>query len=584
MHFFSEGQEGTPLGDRDPDLYNKIMALSKRRGIIWPSYDLYGGTAGFFDYGPMGNQIKLNIEDIWRRYYVIGEGFEEIQTPIVAGEAVFKASGHLTEFSDFLVECSNCNDAFRADHLVADLVENADALPAEELDQLIKENDVKCPTCGGTLSYPEPFNLMFRTNIGPGGKKVGYLRPETAQGMFLNFLQLYRHAREKLPFGVCQIGTVFRNEISPRQGMIRLREFNQAECEIFVHPDEKDHRAFDVVANDKLNLVPAEAEAGEYTIGDALGKNIIRSQIVAYYVALTGRYLLEIGLDPKRLRFRQHGSDEMAHYASDCWDAEAETSFGWIELVGIADRTCFDLDAHTEHSGQELKAFLRYDEPKEFRVRRVVAHHKVLGPLFKKDAKVVKEALEALDPSEVEGKDRVTVKVGGKDVEVPTHGFEIMEREIKESGQYITPHVIEPSYGIDRIVYALIEHAYFETKKEGEEYRVLRLRSTVAPIKVGVFPLMARDGLPEMAMDIIEAIRSRGIRSYFDESGTVGRRYARMDEIGTPWCVTVDYDSKDDNRCTIRDRDTTEQVRVGIEDVPDMICQLLDGKKFDDLK
>jgi glycyl-tRNA synthetase len=300
-------------------------------------------------------------------------------------------------------------------------------------------------------------------------------------------------------------------------------------------------------------------------------------------VALTALYLLEVGVHEDKLRFRQHGSDEMAHYAADCWDAEADTSFGWIELVGIADRTCFDLDAHTDHSGQKLKAFLRYDEPKEFRVRRVVAHAKVLGPLFKKDAKAVKEALEALDPDEVEGKDKVTVTVDGKELEVPKEGFEIMWREIKESGEYITPHVIEPSYGIDRILYALLEHAYMETEKEGERYTVLRLRPTVAPIKVGVFPLMPRDGLSEIARGIDDALRARGIRTYFDEGGTVGKRYARMDDIGTPWCVTVDYDSKKDNKVTIRDRDSTEQVRVDIDDVPEAICRLLEGAEHKDL-
>jgi len=531
----------------------------------------------------MGAQIKNNIEDIWRRYYIIGEGFEEIKTSIVAPESVFKASGHLSEFSDLMVECQECGEPFRADHLLEDHVENADGLSEDETASFLEKHGVQCPLCKGGLSRPVSFNLMFKTSIGPGGKRTGYLRPETAQGMFLNFQTLYRFARERLPFGVVQIGTVFRNEISPRQGMLRLREFNQAEAEVFVHPDQKTHPGFKAVAKDRLNLVPAEGDAGEYTIQEALDKDMVKSEIVAYFVALTARYLLEVGLDPERLRFRQHASDEMAHYASDCWDAEAHTSFGWIELVGIADRTCFDLDAHTEHSGQELKAFERFDEPKVEKVIKVIGKPGVLGPMFKKDAKAVKEALEALTPEQVHGKDQITVKVGDKDLEVPKDGFEVQERTEKVTGIRFTPHVIEPSYGIDRIIYAIIEHSYMETEKEGEDYRVLKLRPSVAPIKVGVFPLMARDGLPEIARDIDMALRDRGLRTYYDEGGTVGRRYARMDEIGTPWCVTVDYESKDDKKVTIRDRDSTEQVRADIDRVPDIVCQLIAGADLKDI-
>jgi len=572
----------------EPEMFEKVMSLAKRRGLVWPSFDIYGGTAGFFDYGPMGAQIKVNIEDIWRRYYVIGEGFELIQCPHIAPEQVFQASGHLSHFSDLLVECQKCNEPFRADHLIKDKVENADGLPAAEIDALIEKHGVKCPNCGGKFSKAVPFNLMFRTNIGPGGRRPGYLRPETAQGMFVNFMTLYRFCRERLPFGVVQIGSVYRNEISPRQGMLRLREFNQAEAEVFIHPDEKSHRNFPAVADDKLHLVPAHGKEGDYTIKEAMKKGLIKSEIVAYYVALTARYLLEVGIDPARLRFRQHGDDEMAHYASDCWDAEANTSFGWIELVGVADRTDFDLSEHAKHSGKEMQAFIRFEEPKVEKVTKVVSKPNILGPLFKKDAKAVKEALEALDGEKIskhqKGKKApIKVKVGDKELEVPADGYDIVEREEKVSGKRVTPHVIEPSYGIDRIIYTLIEHAFFETKKENEPYLVLRLRPGVSPIKAGVFPLMAKDGLSEMAWDINEALKAGGLRTYFDESGTVGKRYARMDEIGTPWCVTVDYESKTDGKATIRDRDSTEQVRVEIARIPDTICELIGGKAFKDL-
>jgi glycyl-tRNA synthetase len=572
-------------GMAEPEVFDKVMSLAKRRGLVWPSFDLYGGTAGFFDYGPMGAQIKVNIEDIWRRYYVIGEGFELIQCPHIAPEPVFVASGHLSHFSDLLVECTKCSEPFRADHLIKDKVENADGLPAAEIDALIETHGVKCLVCGGKLSKAVPFNLMFRTNIGPGGKRPGYLRPETAQGMFVNFMTLYRFCREKLPFGVVQIGSVYRNEISPRQGMLRLREFNQAEAEVFIHPDEKTHRNFPAIADDRLHLVPAHSPEGDYTIKEAMKKGLIKSEIVAYYVALTCRYLLDVGLDPQRLRFRQHGDDEMAHYASDCWDAEAQTSFGWVEIVGVADRTNFDLTEHSKHSGQDLQAFIKFDESKVQKVTKIISKPNILGPLFKKDAKAVKEALETLDGEKILKAQKGTkvpikVKVGGKDLEVPADGYDIIEKEEKVSGSRVTPHVIEPSYGIDRIIYTLIEHAFFETTKENEPYMVLRLRPGVSPIKVGVFPLMAKDGLSELAWDLNEELKAHGLRTYFDESGTVGKRYARMDEIGTPWCVTVDYDSKTDKTATIRDRDSTEQVRVKISEIPDVICALLAGKDF----
>jgi len=567
----------------EPEMFEKVMSLAKRRGLMWPSLEIYGGIAGFYDYGPMGCQLKVNIEDIWRRYYVIGEGFEQIQCPHVATEPVFQASGHLGAFSDLLVECTKCGEPFRADHLIKDKVEKSDGLPAAEIDALIEKHNVKCLVCGGKLSKAVPFNLMFQTSIGPGGKRIGFLRPETAQGMFVNFLTLYRFCREKLPFGIVQLGSVYRNEISPRQGMLRLREFNQAEAEIFVLPEEKTHRNLPAVLDDKLYLVPAHGEKGEYTIKDALKKGLIKSEIVAYYVALTARYLLEVGVHRDKLRFRQHEDDEMAHYASDCWDAEANTSFGWIELVGVADRTCYDLESHSKSSGQPLKAFIKFDEPKVEKVTKVVAKPSVLGPLFKKDAKAVKEALESMDASTLAKKGPLKVNAGGKDVTVPADGYDIVEKEEKVSGIWVTPHVIEPSYGIDRIIYALIEHAFFETKKEGEPYMVLRLRPIVAPIKVGVFPLMPKDGLSEMAWEINEAVKAHDVRTYFDEGGTVGKRYARMDEIGTPWCVTVDYESKTDGKATIRDRDSTEQVRVEIVKIPDTICELLGGKDFKEL-
>jgi glycyl-tRNA synthetase len=251
--------EGTPgkggKGDQSgKELNEPLMALAKRRGFIYPSYDIYGGVAGFYDYGPLGAPLKHNIENCWREIFVLGEGFFEIETPAIGIEAVFEASGHLKEFSDLLVECRKCGEAFRADHLITHLVPNADALTPEELDKVIKENKVRCPECKGELTEARPFNLMFKTNIGPGSKRAGYLRPETAQAMFTNFNFLYRHNRERLPFGAVQIGRGYRNEISPRQGIIRIRELNMAEAEIFFHPEHKVHPLFKEVSGDKVMM------------------------------------------------------------------------------------------------------------------------------------------------------------------------------------------------------------------------------------------------------------------------------------------------------------------------------------------
>jgi glycyl-tRNA synthetase len=567
-----------------PELYNQVMALAKRRGFLWASFDIYGGTAGFYDYGPLGTRLKLNIEDVWRKYFVHGEGLQEIQSTHISPEPVFKASGHLDEFTDLMVECKKCGEPFRGDHLMEGIVDNAESMSSEELDGAIKEHKVHCPECGGDLTGAEPFNLMFRTTIGPGGKRVGFLRPETAQGMFINFQHLLRFNRGKLPFGVAQIGTVFRNEISPRKGILRVREFNQAEAEIFVDPKDKTHPKFNDVANQVLRILPSNGEAATMEISKIIENGIVKSKMLAYYMVLTHKYLVETGIDPDKIRFRQHDKDEMAHYADDCWDLEAQTAFGWTELVGIADRTCFDLQAHSKHAGEDLTVFVPFDEPKMVEVEKVVAVPSVLGPLFKGDAKRIKEAVDGLDPGNIEPGKPVKINLLGKTYEIPANGYIIEKKMEKVSGERISPHVIEPSFGIDRIIYTLIEHSYIATEKEGEPYVVLKLKPSIAPVKAGVFPLMPKNGLSEIAIGIFEALKMRGIMCVFDEGGSIGKRYARMDEIGTPWSITVDYESKDDKKATIRDRDSTDQIRVEIDRIPDTVLELLAGKSFKELK
>ena len=558
----------------------EILSLCKRRGFLWPAYDIYGGVAGLYDYGPLGVALKNNIENHWRSLYVLQEGFQEISCPVVAPEPVFKASGHLDTFSDMYVECTACGEVYRADHLAAGMHANPATLDEVQLGALLKENGVKCQACKGELTAPKRFNLMFKTSIGAGKAKVGYLRPETAQGMFVNFEQVYRYGREKLPVGAVQVGTSFRNEISPRQGLIRLREFHQMEAELFVHPDDKTWPRYPKVKHERLSLVPNKGGPREMSLEDAVKEGVIVNEVLAYFIWLTHRFALDVGLDPKRMRFRQHERNEMAHYASDCWDLEAELGYGWVELVGIADRGCYDLSAHIRHSGADLTAFEKFDEPKEVETEVVKVRFDVLGKLFKGDTKKVADALAQLPADQVRGRAEVQVSVDGRTVKVPSSCFEAVLKKEKVSGRKLVPHVIEPAYGVDRILYAVLEHAY----QKKDDYVTLRLKARVAPIKAGVFPLMSRDGLDGIAMGVYDQLAAAGIQAFYDDGGSIGRRYARMDEVGTPCCITVDYDTKENGTVTLRERDSSEQVRVRTEDVPSAVVKLLSGAGLGALK
>ncbi|MHC1567319.1 MAG: glycine--tRNA ligase [Candidatus Syntropharchaeia archaeon] len=534
------------------DLYEKVIELARRRGFLWPSFEIYGGTAGFYDYGPLGAMLKRRIENLWRDFYVIGEGFYEIETPTIAPEEVFIASGHVKGFVDPLVECEDCKGVFRADDV-----------------------GNRCPDCGGRFGEARSFNLMFKTEIGPGSKRKGYLRPETAQGMFINFQRLCRFYRDRLPFGVVQIGKAYRNEISPRQGVIRLREFTQAEAEIFVHPEEKSHPKFETVKDTTLKLYSIEAqengEIEEIKLGDAVDIGIIAHEYLGYHIAKIQSFLIEVGISSEKMRFRQHLPDEMAHYASDCWDCEILTErFGWIECVGIADRTDYDLKSHEEQSQTNMSIYVPYDEPEIVERIAVKVNMGIIGPRFKKKTKKVIELLEQLGKEDLE-KDPIVIQMDGKKIEIEKDlvEYKVIREEIK--GENVIPHVIEPSYGIDRIIYGLLEHSFYEEKVGGETRTVLRFPKKIAPIQVAVLPLVTKDGLKEKAMEISSMLRRNGFMVSYDDAGTIGRRYRRQDEIGTPFCVTIDYDTLKKGTVTIRERDTMEQVRVNIKKIEEVI-------------
>ena len=566
------------MADVDP---SDLLGLCKRRGFIWPSFEIYGGVAGMFDYGPLGCALRNNITDVWRAIYKGREGFVEIDSETVNPREVFKASGHVDEFADLITYCTKCQAPFRADHLVKEFYDNPDVLSPEELDKAFVDHDVKCPECGGDLGKVEEFNLMFKTNIGPGSARIGYLRPETAQGIFVNFNNLYRYNREKLPLGVIQTGRGYRNEIAPRQGMIRMREFNMMEVELFVDPEDKDWPRFPKIENETITLVPnTTCEPVTMTIKEAVDKGIIANRVLAYFVNTTKQFLIRLGIDPARLRFRQHLKDEMAHYAADCWDAEVLLSYGWMEITGIADRGCWDLSRHAQFSGTELTHFKKFDEPVEEEVDKVKANHKLLGPRFKAKAKDIASAIESKTPADIKD-GKLTITVDGEAMELESELFEVVRVKEKVAGKRVVPHVIEPSCGLDRIFYSVLEHAYDRDEKEG--YTVLHIKPEVAPIKVGVFPLMEKDGLDDLAREIYEKLQMSGLNSLYDGAGTIGKRYARMDEVGTPYCITVDYEALEGETkgtVTIRDRDSKAQKRIRIEDAEQVIRSLMAGAEF----
>ncbi len=558
-----------------------LLALCKRRGFIWPSFEIYGGVAGMFDYGPLGCALRNNITDVWRAIYKGREGFVEIDSETVNPREVFKASGHVDEFADLITYCTKCQAPFRADHLVKEFYDNPDVLSPAELDQAFIDHNVKCPECGGDLGKVEEFNLMFKTNIGPGSARIGYLRPETAQGIFVNFNNLYRYNREKLPLGVIQTGRGYRNEIAPRQGMIRMREFNMMEVELFVDPEDKDWPRFPKIENETITLVPnTTCEPVTMTIKEAVDKKIIANRVLAYFVNTTKQFLIRLGIDPARLRFRQHLKDEMAHYAADCWDAEVLLSYGWMEITGIADRGCWDLSRHAQFSGAELTHFKKFDEPIEEEVDKIKANHRLLGPRFKGQAKDIAAAMESMTPADVKD-GKLVITVNGEKIEIGSDLFEVVRVKEKVAGKRVVPHVIEPSCGLDRIFYSVLEHAYDYDEKEG--YTVLHIKPEVAPIKVAVFPLMEKDGLDDIARDIYEKLQLSGLNSLYDGAGTIGKRYARMDEVGTPFCITVDYESMEGDTkgtVTIRDRDSRDQKRIRIDDAERVIRSLMAGADF----
>jgi glycyl-tRNA synthetase len=425
----------------DP-LMDKLVSLCKRRGFVFQSSEIYGGLGSCWDYGPFGVELKNNIKRSWweamthRR-----DDIEGVDAAILMHPKVWEASGHVEGFTDPMVDCKQCKHRFRADEI--DLS--------------------KCPDCGGELTEPRMFNLMFKTFMGPveEDSAVVYMRPETAQGMYVNFHNILQPSRQKVPFGIAQIGKAFRNEITPGNFIFRTREFEQMEMQYFVNPAE-DQKWFDYWKKQRWN------------------------------------WYLELGIRPEKLRWHEHSKDELAHYAKTAFDIEYEFSFGWKEIEGIHNRTDFDLARHAEHSGKDMRYF-----------------------------------------------------------------------DHEKNEKYL-PYIIETSAGADRTTLVVLADAYFEEEVKGEKRVGLRLSPKVAPIKAAVFPLVKKDGMPEVAEKIYHDLKKH-FKVFYDDGGAVGRRYRRMDEAGTPFCITVDGQTLEDDTVTVRERDSMEQTRHRIGELVELI-------------
>ena len=428
-------------------LMDKIVSLCRRRGFIFQSSEIYGGLDSCYDYGPLGVELKRNIKEAWWKAMVRDhENIVGLDAAILMHPKVWEASGHVEGFTDPMVDCKQCKRRFRADEIEGD----------------------RCPVCGGELTEVRQFNLMFKTHMGPVEEdaSVVYLRPETAQGIYVNFLNVLNSSRLKIPFGIAQIGKAFRNEITPRNFIFRTREFEQMEMQFFVKPGT-DPDWFEEWRQKRM------------------------------------QWYLDLGIRKEKLRFHQHGADELAHYAAAAYDIQYEFPFGWRELEGIHNRTDFDLKRHQEYSGKDMRYF--DDQTRE---------------------------------------------------------------------RYI-PYIIETSAGADRTVLTVLADAYEEEDLGGDVRTVLHFHPKLAPIKVGIFPLVKRDGMPELARKIEQDLRKHWM-VFYDEGGAIGRRYRRQDEIGTPYCVTVDSQTLQDRTVTVRERDSMQQERVGIDQLVEYFRERLE--------
>lgn len=594
--------------------FNRVgtEGLLKRRFFIAPSFEIYGGVAGLYDYGPPGCSVKNNLLAMWRQHFVVEEGMLELEASCLTPEVVLKASGHVDKFSDLMVKDVETGDCYRADHLLRDqlnvlidkegserqkdemmrLRERLDELSQNEMDGMLSKYGVKAVETGNEITSAFPFNLMFQTSIGPSGLMPGFLRPETAQGIFVNFKRLLEYMGGKLPFACAQIGLAFRNEISPKAGLLRVREFQQAEIEHFVNGDDKSHGKFASVTDVEINMygrneqMTAPYKAVKIRVGEAVDTGVIGNETVGYFIGRTSEFVRKMGMNMKHVRFRQHLEHEMAHYAADCWDLEVNCSYGWVECAGLADRSAYDLGNHSDKSGNELMAREIYAQPRDVEKTICMANKGLLGRAFKKDAQKIMKEIENLDEDDVkELKEKMekdgNAVIGGHEVLMSQVEFKYEKK--RETGRKYYPNVIEPSFGIGRLLFCLWEHCYYVREGENEEdggsiRAVLGLKACMAPVKCVVLPLSKNNIFNEMIGDVVRRLGKLGLLNRVDDSGqSIGRRYARSDEIGTPFGITIDFKSIANGSVTVRERDSTKQIRCQVEEAVKVINEIVEG-------
>ena len=573
------------------DKYEKVSELARRRGFFWPSYEIYGGVGGFINWGPLGSVMKRKIEDKLRDQFLRRLRLYELESPIITPERVLIASGHVKSFKEPMVECGECQKWFRADHL---LQENAklnsqetDKMQLNEIRESIEKYDIKCPECGGSFGPPEQFLTMFKTTIGPYSDTVGYGRPEAAQGVFVEFKRLYEQTREKLPVGFFTIGHALRNEISPRQGPIRLREFTIIDLEFFIDPERPECPRLGKVEDETLRLLLTDKRSKdsdvpvEVSVKESIAKGYIKTEWQAYFMALAKQFLKDLGIPEDKQRFIEKFAWERAHYSVQGFDQEVYLDrWGWVEVSGFNYRTDYDLRGHMQESGVDMTVF-KADGTKRVKTELVVRPvHSELGPAFKEDTPKVIELLLKADPKKLEASLKEQgYYLAGKFKILPKH-VTFVQKKVEETGHRFIPHVIEPSFGSDRLAYVALEYAY----KVRKGRTVLNFPRDIAPLQLAVLPLVSKGGLPEKAVHLHDLLVNEGFSVEYDDGGSIGRRYARFDEIGTPLCVTVDYKTVEDETVTVRDRTSWKQVRTKVDILPGLLCDFFHGKiGFEDL-
>jgi glycyl-tRNA synthetase len=573
------------------DKYEKISELARRRGFFWPSYEIYGGVGGFINWGPLGSVMKRKIEDKFRDHFSRKLGLYELESPIITPERVFVASGHVKNFKEPMVECVKCQKRFRADHLLQEDAklssQETDKMQLNEIQDAIEKHGIKCPDCGGSFGPPESFLTMFKTAIGPYSDAVGYGRPEAAQGVFVEFKRLYEQTRERLPVGFVTIGHVLRNEISPRQGPIRLREFTIIDLEFFVDPEHPECPFLGDVEDEMLRLLLAENRLKgsdapfEVSAKESVAEGYIKAAWQAYFMVLAKQFLSDLGVPEDKQRFVEKLAWERAHYSAQGFDQEVYLDrWGWVEVSGFNYRTDYDLKGHMQESGVDMTVF-KPDGTKRVITELIVKPvHSELGPTFKEDTPKVIELVLKTDPKKLETSLREQgYYIAGKYKILPKH-VTFVQKEIEEMGRRFIPHVIEPSFGSDRLAYVALEYAYSARKGR----TILNFPLDIAPLQLAVLPLMGKDGLPEKAMRLRNLLAKEGFSVEYDDGGSIGRRYARFDEIGTPLCITVDYQTIEDETVTVRDRASWKQVRTKTDLLPKLLCSFFRYEKgFEDL-